>query len=107
VRVAQVLRIIAVSVVTDGEVELSVRTEPDAAADVQQLRGRLRLEKRVWAVGADILRRVETNEMVQEVMPGVIEVHVMVSDSEVGIERDADQPTVTGGLGRKVGERLR
>ncbi len=45
--------------------------------------------------------------MVQQIVPGVIEVDVVVGHSEVGVKRDADQSAVARILRRQVGERGR
>ena len=96
-----------VAVVADREVQLAVRPEPDAAADVQQLRRRGGPEQLERTVGADVLGRAEPDQVVQQVVPRVIEVDVVVGHAEVGVERDADQPAVAGVLRRQVGERGR
>ena len=95
------------AVVADREVELAVRSEPDAAADVQQLGRRRGPEQLERPVGADVLGGVEPDQVVQQVVPGVVEVDVVVGDAEVGVERDADQAAVAGVLRRQIGERRR
>src|SRR5207302_1207035 len=97
---AQVLGVGTAPVVADGEVELAVRAECDAAADVQQLRGRGGGEKRERAFLADVQGSVEANEVVQQVVPGVIEVNKVVGYTELRIERDSDEAPVAGRLGR-------
>ena len=104
---AQILGIRPVAVVAHREVQLAVRSEPDAPADVQQLGRRGGPEQLERTVRADVLRRVEPDQVVQQVVPGVVEVDVVVGHTEVGVERDADQPAVAGVLRRQVGERGR
>ncbi len=106
-RIAQVLGERPVAVVADREVQLAVRSEPDAPADVQQLGRRRRPEQLERTVRADVVGRAEPDQVVQQVVPGVIEVDVVVGHAEVGVERDADQAAVAGVLRRQVGERGR
>ena len=104
VRIAQVLGIRPVAVIADCEVQLAVGSKPDAPADVEQLRRRRGPEQLVRAVGTDVVGRTEPDQVVQQIMPGVIEVDVMIGLAEFGIERDADQPTVPGVLRRQISE---
>ena len=78
VRIAQVLRVRPVAVVADCEVQLAVRSEPNAPADVEQLRRRRGPEQLVRAVGADVVGRAEPDQVVQQIVPGVIEVDVVI-----------------------------
>ena len=55
-------------------------------------------------VGGNVLGGAEPDEVVQEVVPRVVEVHVVVGDAEVRIEGDSDQSPIARVLGRKVGK---
>ena len=96
VRIAQVLGVRAVAVVADGEVELAVRPEANAAADVQQLGRRRRPEQLERAVGADVLGGAEPDQVVQQIVARVIEVDVVV-----GRRRSRDRTRSRSGPGRR------
>ena len=104
VRVAQVLGVGGVAVVADGDVELAVRAEGEAAADVQLLRGGLGPEDLDGPGGADVGGGVEADDVVEQVPAGVVEVRPVVGHPEVRVERDADQAKVAGGIGGERGE---
>jgi hypothetical protein len=68
---------------------------------VQQLGRRRSPEQFERTVRADVLGRVEPDQVVQQVVTGVVEVDVVVRDAEVGVERDPDEPAVAGVLGSR------
>jgi hypothetical protein len=73
VRIVQLLSERSVAVVAHREVQRAVRPEPDASADMQQMRCGRGPEELELTVCADVLGRTEPKQVVEQVVPGVLE----------------------------------
>jgi hypothetical protein len=56
-------------------------------------------------VGTNVVGCAQPDKVIQQVVPGGIEVDVMVRLAEVGVERNSDETAVAGVLRRQVSER--
>src|SRR3989338_8830848 len=97
-----ILRVARCTVVADGQVDFSVRTEPHGSPDMEKLgRGEGFIEYCASLVGGVALRVVAHQPVVQIRAAGVVKVNVVIA-REIGVKDNTGKPAVPGG-GRGTG----